>query len=158
MTYCTSDGPDVEITGWGTHQGLGSFAVHPQFLARDLYRRFGANSLGPEIPVNERSGVTARTARERVMRDLLASARRKGALTRWLARTCDWDLLISVFGETHRGGHVLWPVDDSVPSDWLLDVYRAVDDALGETITYLQEMQATVILFSLHGMGANDSQ
>jgi predicted AlkP superfamily phosphohydrolase/phosphomutase len=158
MTFCATEGPGIEISGWGTHQGLSPFAAHPPSLAKELSHQFGLNSLGPEIPVNERSGPDARASRERVRRDLIASAHRKGALTRWLATTRDWDLLISIFGETHRGGHVLWPSDDSVPAEWLLDVYRAVDEALGATIADLQRQQTTIVLFSLHGMGSNDSQ
>ncbi len=158
MAFCATEGPGIEISGWGTHQGLSPFAAYPPSLAKDLSHQFGLNSLGPEIPVNERSGPNARTSRERVRRDLIASAHRKGALTRWLATTRDWDLLISVFGETHRGGHVLWPSDDSVAAEWLLDVYRAVDEALGATISSLQQQETTTFLFSLHGMGPNNSQ
>src|SRR4030095_13702846 len=44
-----------------------------------------------------------------------------------------------------------------IPRDDLLDVYKSVDEAAGKCIHALPS-QTTVIIFSLHGMGPNNSQ
>jgi predicted AlkP superfamily phosphohydrolase/phosphomutase len=92
---------------------------------------------------------------------LVRGARRKGELIRWLLERQSWDFFIAVFGETHRGGHILWPEapgTGSVPAAALLDVYRAVDEALGEVLSAPALAGAAVMVFALHGMQANPSQ
>jgi predicted AlkP superfamily phosphohydrolase/phosphomutase len=81
----------------------------------------------------------------------------RSELTRWLLTAHEWDLAVVVFSELHRGGHVLWPLDNSIPADWLLDVYRAVDRALGEIVASPALAGAEVGIFALHGMGPNHS-
>jgi predicted AlkP superfamily phosphohydrolase/phosphomutase len=108
--------------------------------------------MGAEIPVDKTPAQLAR-----IRRDLVAGAALKGDLVRWLLGRRDWDVLLAVFGETHRGGHLLWPDADGAPLDAVLDVYRAVDRALG-TVLEAVPPDATVIVFSLHGMGSNTSQ
>src|ERR1700732_4648242 len=72
--------------------------------------------------------------------------------------THPWDLFLVVFHELHRGGHILWPSDDSISPQSLLDVYRAVDRALGEILSCVQVEQTVVAVFALHGMGTYNSQ
>jgi hypothetical protein len=70
-------------------------------------------------------------------------------------------LFVAIFGETHRGGHILWPngpYADVVPPDALLDVYRSVDAALGELLASPSMTGARLVVFALHGMGPNSSQ
>ncbi|HVE66150.1 MAG TPA: hypothetical protein VNC59_06185, partial [Thermoanaerobaculia bacterium] len=60
-----------------------------------------------------------------------------------------------------RGGHILWPDGpggDMVPPRALLDVYRAVDDAVGDILGAPSLADAALIVFALHGMGPNVSQ
>lgn len=146
----------VEVLCWGSHDDLGSFECHPKSLEGEIRRRFGRHPMGCEIPVGKR------TAELAAIRDnLVRGAGRKGALIRWLLDSTPWDFFIAVFGETHRGGHILWPEgpgSDSVPPGAVLDVYRAVDEALGEVLSAPSLAGAGVIVFSLHGMRANMSQ
>jgi hypothetical protein len=69
---------------------------------------------------------------------LLSGARRKGELLKWLMRTVEWDFFLGVFGECHRGGHILWPEPigsaGELPENALLDVYREVDTSLGSLL------------------------
>ncbi|HYL57442.1 MAG TPA: alkaline phosphatase family protein [Candidatus Acidoferrales bacterium] len=153
MSDAPADGPGIEIAGWGTHDGLTRFSARPRTLEREILRRFGAHPIGLEIPVAKSAA-----QRERIKRQLVEGARRKGELTQWLAATQRWDLLLVVFSELHRGGHVLWPSNESVRPEWLLEVYCAVDRALGEIVSSLSADNTTVWLFALHGMGPNNSQ
>ena len=146
----------VEVVNWGSHDQLGPFHCNDPRLARDIERRFGAHPMGAEIPVNK-SG----TQLERIRRSLIAGAERKGALLEHLIRETNWDFFLGVFGELHRGGHILWPRPDvgaALGPQALLEVYQAVDAALGRVLAAIDTTQVRVLLFSLHGMEANRSQ
>jgi predicted AlkP superfamily phosphohydrolase/phosphomutase len=153
MTHVPNTGQGLEIAGWGTHQVLTRCSVYPLSVKRDLARRFGELPLGSDIPSSK-----AIDERERVKRRLVRSAERKAQLVKWLNATQSWNFLLIVFGEVHRGGHVLWPADTSIDPNWLLEVYRAVDQAVGEIVADLRLQDTTVGIFALHGMGPNHSQ
>jgi predicted AlkP superfamily phosphohydrolase/phosphomutase len=152
MVAAPEETPGVEVTGWGSHDGLGMFSTQPRGLKQEIKRRFGRHPIGLEIPV-------AKTAaeRERIKRQLVEGAEMRANLIKWLIAAHDWDLLVVVFSELHRGGHILWPLVESIPAEWLLEVYRAVDRALGEILGSSALEEATVGLFALHGMGPNHS-
>ncbi len=78
--------------------------------------------MGAEIPVRKTPAQL-----EAIRRDLVAGAQRKSELARWVLERGPLDFFVTVFGETHRGGHILWPESESEGEDALLDVYRAVD-------------------------------
>ena len=141
----------VEVITWGSHDELTPFATHPANLGRSILRRFGTHPMGHEIPVRHSLGEL-----EKIRRNLIRGAQLKAQLGEWLA-TEPRDFFLIVFGECHRGGHILWPGNSEVPATALLDVYRAVDEAVGRILKALSQ-SATVYLFALHGMGANTSQ
>ncbi|HEY3172773.1 MAG TPA: alkaline phosphatase family protein [Thermoanaerobaculia bacterium] len=149
-------GDGVEVLNWGSHDTLGPFACRPRALEGEIRRRFGRHPMGCEIPVGKSAGELGQ------IRDaLVRGARRKGALVRWLLEREPWHFFIAIFGETHRGGHILWPDGpgtESIPDGALLDVYRAVDGALGDILASPALAEAGWVVFSLHGMGANASQ
>jgi predicted AlkP superfamily phosphohydrolase/phosphomutase len=144
----------VEVINWGDHDLLGPYESNRPGLAREIRRRFGKPTMGHEVPV-----LKTRAQLERVRKDLVNSARRKGELSRWLLETTEWDFFLTVFGECHRGGHILWPEPVSgltaVPPDGLLEVYQEVDQAVGHVLDGVDLSTTTVIVFSLHGMGVN---
>ncbi len=146
----------IEVINWGSHDQLGPLTTRPRELESAIRRRFGSHPMGYEIPVNKTPGELAR-----IRDNLISGARIKGELAQWLLGTYEWDFSIVVFGECHRGGHILWPEDNAeesiIPADALLDIYSAVDEAVGRLLDAMPK-QATVIIFSLHGMGPNDSQ
>jgi len=153
MTYPPREGSSIEITGWGTHQTLSSCSIYPRSLAFEVSSRFGEDSLGSDVPL-------ARDRQERIrVRDrLITSIVRKTRLANWLMRTRDWDFFLLVFGEAHRGGHILWPSGEELDPSWLLEVYRELDRTLGELLSSGPLRYATVMVFALHGMGPNYSQ
>lgn len=157
MTFPSRFARGIEVINWGSHDQLGPFTVHPRNLQREICRRFGSHPMGAEIPVNK-----SRAELERIRTNLVAGAARKGELSRWLASTQEWDFLITVFGECHRGGHILWPERangrTTASPGALLDVYQAVDRAVGEILDALPLENTRVVIFSLHGMGPNTSQ
>lgn len=147
----------MEIVSWGSHDTLAPFTAYPIALKREIHRRFGKHPMRSEITVSK-----TRSELESIRSRLVEGAQRKGELCRWVLGSHEWDFFIGVFGECHRGGHILWPDDSNgnsvIPEGALLDVYRAVDKAVGELIGMLSKQDASIILFALHGMGANISQ
>lgn len=145
----------LEVMNWGTHDTLGAVAVQPPDVAREISRRFGRHPMGAEIPVSK-----GLAELERIRKGLVAGARLKGRLSRWLLGLRDWDFFLTVFGETHRGGHVLWPPAPSTETGSfgaILAVYQAVDEGIGDVLAAIPA-DRTVIVFALHGMGPNTSQ
>ena len=146
----------IAVLNWGSHDQLGPVTCHPRHLEGEIRRRFGKHPMGVEIPVGKSAPEL-----QKIRDDLVRGARRKGALVRWLLESAPWDFFIAVFGETHRGGHILWPDGPgggTIPAGALLDVYRAVDEAVGEILAAPSVAGAGLILFALHGMGPNVSQ
>lgn len=147
----------VEVANWGTHEVLAGSTCNVPEIAKDIGRRFRRHPMGREVPVD-------RTWRQlKPMRqDIMVGASLKGELSRWLLDTNDWDFFLTVFGECHRGGHLLWPDPDDghtdVPEDALLGVYQAVDEGIGRLLEGLDLSSTLVIVFSLHGMGPDPSQ
>jgi predicted AlkP superfamily phosphohydrolase/phosphomutase len=143
----------VEVVAWNGHDHMTRFAVHPPPLRRVIRRQFGGRLIGYETPAR-------RTTRqmEDIRRRLIESARQKSALCCWLLREQpQWDFFIAVFGEAHRGGHLLWPhaLPDPAPPPpgALLEVYRAIDRGLGEILTALRGSGAMTLVFAPNGMG-----
>ncbi len=98
---------------------------------------------------------------------LLNGVRTKTEVIKWLMARQDWDLFLTVFGETHPAGHYLWHLHDpSYPNhpkdadpnlrNALRDVYVAVDAAIGEMLSQADD-RTTVFVVSGDGMGPNYS-
>jgi predicted AlkP superfamily phosphohydrolase/phosphomutase len=157
MTFPTRLHRGFEVINWGSHDQLGKFHCNDDQLARDIMKRFGPHPMGPEIPVDK---TTAQL--NRIRQNLTDGAKRKAELIRWLITKGNWDFFLTVFGECHRGGHILWPEEEleqsTIPEDSLLDVYRAVDTALGDILRALDLEHTKVVVFSVHGMQRNMSQ
>jgi predicted AlkP superfamily phosphohydrolase/phosphomutase len=152
MTFRPRLSRGVEVITWGSHDELTPFATHPPELEQRIRAQFGAHHpMGDEIPVRK----THREL-EKIRRNLVKGARLKGELAKSLAAQ-PWDFFLAVFGETHRGGHILWPSEPGASFSALLDVYQAVDSAVGDLLQVIPN-EAKVYLFALHGMGPNTSQ
>lgn len=157
MTFPALNDDALEIVSWASHDQLVPFSCNRPDFERELRRRFDANPMGHEIPVSK-SSATLQAVRDR----LINCAGQKGELIQWLLNLDAWDLFIAVFGETHRGGHLLWSPDGDMskdgPSADLLDVYAAVDASVGPICDIAAELRATIILFAVHGMARDTSR
>jgi predicted AlkP superfamily phosphohydrolase/phosphomutase len=154
--------PGVHLAGWGVHSPACERSSSPPGLVHELHRRFGAYPLPncDEFPRSDPADV-----REFVQR-LLEGADQKAELSEYLMREKPWDLCVTVFGEPHCAGHHLWQLHDATHPDhdpeWLKEqgdplrqVYCRVDAGVARVLKAAPD--ATVLLFSPHGMGPNYS-
>src|SRR6185295_16396427 len=132
----------VEIVNWGV-EAFGGFHCNRPEVGRDVVRRFGTNVLGPDVPVDK-----SRRRLGQIRATLLAGARRRGELTRWLLAETPWRLFVTVFTECHRAGHYFWQ-NTAAPDagDWadaLLEVHRAVDREVGALLAAVDPRNTSV--------------
>jgi predicted AlkP superfamily phosphohydrolase/phosphomutase len=156
MTFPSQLENGTEVVNWGSHDQLGPFHCNRLEWERTIRGRFGKHPMGAEIPVRK-----TKSELEGIRKKLIAGAELKGRLLQYLLSNTKWDFFLAVFGECHRGGHILWPEPPSasmIGKDALLDVYKAVDRALGTVLDAIDPSITEVILFSLHGMEDNLSQ
>ncbi len=142
----------IEIVDWGTQGQTQPFYCSDPALSRRIRREFGSSPIGRETPVHK-----TRRQLDKVRRSLIASAEAKTALTEMLLREVDADVLITVFGETHRGGHALFGLESEETSP-LLDVYAAVDRGIARILEGTDLAETTVMVFAVHGMTRDDAQ
>lgn len=152
----------VEVTCWGTHERLVPFATEPPELAARLHRELGRPPMQSEVHHQVSYGGLLR---ERDM--LIGATSRVADLANHLLRTEQWDFGLVCFSACHRAGHKLWSAtgtngrgtaaESTELSGALRDVYGAVDSAIGRIMDAVGS-DTDVLVFSLHGMGANTSR
>jgi predicted AlkP superfamily phosphohydrolase/phosphomutase len=157
-TYPRSDVNGVQIMGWGVHVPAWERSSSPPTLVKTLVQRFGTHPIPCCDEVRLKSADDHAAFRD----GLTEGVKRKAAISEHVLGLEDWDLFVTVFKELHCAGHHLWHVmDPDHPGHGaelaeklgnpVLDVYRAVDEAVGRLVEAAGA--ATVMLFSPHGMG-----
>ena len=152
----------LEIAGWATHDSLVPFQTYPPDLANWIHQRYGSSILPDEIYglVSKKDFIKTR--------DLMFEVSGKfKQLCIELMRKESWDLFLTFLFTIHHSGHRLWsPVNIKEPlteaenaelGDAMRQVYIAGDRAVGE-IVQAADPNAIVMVFSLHGMGVNQSR
>jgi len=148
----------VQIVDWTGHDPYSAAASEPVGALRELDRRFGTQAPddcedADRTPAGVAAFVHALQSRIAVKVDGACSL---------LARE-DWDLFVTVFGESHCVGHQLFhlharehalhdPALSTAIGDPLLTVYRSLDAALGRLVADAGP-HATVCVLLSHGMG-----
>ncbi len=156
----------VQVTDWLPHvfNRYPGPSTHPAELAADLVNRFGGNPFeGPNrCPTNE---VSVETVEQIVsFRDKLVDrVKRKLLFCQELLGQERWDYFAAVFHEAHEVGHMCWHIhdrnhehhDSSIAEqvgDPILDVYQAIDDAIGVLLRSVWD-GAKVLVYLSHGIG-----
>ena len=166
-TYFDIDrAPEVRgIVGWGAHDPGVPPGSHPNGLLPEFEARFGAYPAKKWIyglPWN--SVEDSRNMGESLTR----AVRLRAEAAEWLLaeRLPNWDLALMTVSEPHSVIEGLWHGVDplhplrtapsaAVAGQGVRAVYRALDDLVGRLCGRFGD--ATVVLFSMHGMGANTS-
>ncbi len=150
----------AQILEWGGHDPEEGFRTEPPTLAAEVLQAVGAHPVQGNCNAH-------RTTDEfvRFRDDLVTGVERRTRLHRWLLARDDWDLFVTVYGESHCVGHQCWHFHDPTHvrhdpaaaarvGNPVRDVYRAIDTSLGDLLETLDE-QATVLVFPSHGMAAH---
>jgi predicted AlkP superfamily phosphohydrolase/phosphomutase len=151
----------LQLLDWGAHDPEYSRPRSaPTSFGVEIEARFGRDPLGScDRAARADSGLAG-------LRDrLLERIRTKVHMVRHVLDRGPWDLVMTVFADSHCAGHQFWHLHDPrhpkhdaalarVLGDPLKDVYRALDDAIGELVARA-DASTGIIVFSSHGMGAH---
>ncbi|MCA1992685.1 MAG: alkaline phosphatase family protein [Coleofasciculus sp. S288] len=151
----------LQVLAWGAHAPLTPSHSQPASLLPELIDKHG------EHPALHKDFASCQNlkALKRLTQTLTTGIARRGVICKDLLQRENWDFFLTIFGETHSAGHYLWhtsqpdnPLYEAMKAysegDLLLDVFEAVDRAIGEILTKAPD-NANVLVFAAHGMGTN---
>jgi len=153
-----------QVMGWGGHFSAGERQSHPKNLLKDLQDRFGECNVFDK----DHGAIWDAKYMDWIETELKASIGKRGNIMRHLLKEEAPDLFIGVFPEGHSAGHdLLMYTQDDHPVhadkkmdgkryDPMLTVYQAIDAEIGKILDEKPE-DATLMLFSVHGMDENHS-
>lgn len=118
----------------------------PSALLKDLERSCGSYPLGLEA--NDLGFAPLDPAD--MERRLVAAVHAKANATCWLMKRSPWDVLFTVFGETHASGHYCWSAEvasgDGARLPPMLSVYQALDHAIEQIQRAAGEHTALIVV------------
>ena len=151
----------IQILGWGAHSPRCPSHSTPAEVYEDIVRQYGSH---PTYKKDDVHSMGDGAAMRRLKVGLETGIQRRTAICCDLLRRERWDLFLTYFSELHSGQHYFWHLSQTdhplhralaAPGeDPLLDLFKSVDAAIGEVIA-VAPPDATVMLFSDHGMEAN---
>ena len=166
MPFATppTDFHGVEITCWATHEVIADrMTSYPANLTKWVRKHFGGRPITNEVYGPQRARSLLRLRDEMVRATAL-----QADVGLALMQREPWELFLMAFGGTHRGGHKLWDrtglrgrASDQQLREYdaaLKEVYVATDTAVGRLVEAADRSDTTVVVCSLHGMGANTSR
>jgi predicted AlkP superfamily phosphohydrolase/phosphomutase len=164
----------IHVVEWGCHDRHFGFHTQPPELAGEIAARFGfhpvlgvdpfeAREFAPDDYAH-RAGPLRTPAEERALRDgLLTGIEAKERLSLRYLDDSDWDLFLTVFGDSHGVGHQAWYLHDpahprhdpalaAALGDPVDQIYQRLDSALAAHLE-MASADATVVVLLSHGMG-----
>lgn len=151
----------LQVLAWGAHSALTPSHSQPAELLGDLINKHG------EHPAfnHDNANCLDLEALSELQKKLEIGIARRSAICQDLLQRDNWDLFLTIFGETHSAGHYFWHLSQpehplyhvlnaKSRNDALLETFVAVDKAIGEILSQAPK-DANVLVFAAHGMGAN---
>ena len=161
LTFPPTPFNGIEISGWASHDGIYPTSSFPEDKIDWVIENFGK----PPIS-NEMGGLQTLQELFDIKEELITATKKEAELVINLMNLEKWDLFLCCFSATHRGGHKFWDISSSkeevnneqklIFNNWLKDIYKECDKAVGKILETLPK-DVIIIVFSLHGMGANTS-
>ena len=162
MTYETESINGLEISGLVTNDRLSENSFYPKALAKWVKSKLG----NPPIILEPHGNINAKSLIG-LKRKLLESIEYMERLALTILDSEKSDLFIMSFSATHTAGHKLWDLSSLTNgitdvqrhdlSDSLYEIYSACDKAIANILKKFG-VDCNVIVFSLHGMGSNNSK
>jgi predicted AlkP superfamily phosphohydrolase/phosphomutase len=134
------------IYDWGSWAHYLQPGSTPEGMLKQLEMHCGRYPLGIEANDLGWGALQPAATKER----LLVAIKSKASATRWLMQQSDWDLLVSVFGETHVAGHYCLQDAASASAEsqpLMLEIYQELDRAIA-MLCEAAGPDATVIIIS----------
>lgn len=158
----------IEISNWAALPQVYAPYVYPAPLKHWLAQRFGRSLRRMSRRLSDEMYVPQSLDRLMALTDLYVDATRRMAdVAVALMESESWNLFISVLSGAHRGGHELWdssgvsdgdgPLVERKLREALRRTYVACDEAVRRHVEAAGD-DATVLVFTLHGMSANTSR
>ncbi len=158
--------PNVNgISAWGAHDAGTEFSSNPKELGIELLKQFGP------YPASNSMYALAWPSPEKckvVGEELSRGVELRSEIAHWLLRERfpKWDLALIGVSEAHSALEALWHGYDtrhplhhhpsaSAAGNSILNVYKAIDRLVGNLALAFED--ATIVVFSMHGMGPNKS-
>ncbi|NES83717.1 MAG: nucleotide pyrophosphatase, partial [Moorea sp. SIO2B7] len=149
----------IQILGWGGHAPHTPSHSQPPKVLPDIMKKYGKNPV-----LHKDYGYWwDKNYFNRITQGLKISTSTRVEICKELLKREDWDLFLTVFGETHSAGHDFWHLSqDDNPlypykkgnSDPMLEAFEDIDQAIGEILAEVSD-NAYVLVFAVHGMGNN---
>ena len=156
----------AQLVEWGAYDHYSEFSSTPINLSAKVVNEFGRH---PFLDRNFEVALHARRDFDTLKLLLIEGIRMKLRLNLRLMKEFQPRFFLSVFGETHAAGHAFWRFQDPKHPRYepngslataLLDVYRALDRAVGEFLEALPPDSIFVVLssqgFCLDSMAGED--
>jgi predicted AlkP superfamily phosphohydrolase/phosphomutase len=162
LTFPPTPITGIEISGWASHDGIYPPLSFPKEKLEWVKENFG------ESPVSvEMGGLQTFEDLKKIKDELIDANQKVVRLFTNLLNSENWDLAMCCFSSTHRGGHKLWDTTnvknacelgnkEIIFKGWLKEIYESCDESVGKILESIND-DVSVLIFSLHGMGANSS-
>ena len=162
QTTLSEDVNGKQVLAWGAHSPQTPSHSLPNGLLNEINQEFGEHPA-----LHKDHGDWWNKDYLHFLHDatLTGIKRRTQIILDWIKKD-EWDLLLTIYGETHSAGHDFWHLSDpSSPlhefekeagfdCDPLLEVFQGVDKAVGD-IAAAAPADAHIVVFSVHGSGNN---
>jgi predicted AlkP superfamily phosphohydrolase/phosphomutase len=149
----------IEISGWAAHDRIYPVSSFPAEKIKWVIKNFGKPPISDEV-----GGLQEISDLLKLRDELIFSTQREAELISELIQNEEWNLFLCCLTSPHRGGHKFWDTTN-IKGDYtdeeeiqfksaLKEIYKSCDEAIGKIISAAND-DVIVIVFSLHGMGAN---
>ena len=166
LTFPPTPFNGIEISGWALHDRIFPASSFPKEKIKWVVKNFGKPPIGDEV-----GGLQELSELSKLKNELINANQKETELITSLIANEEWDLFLCCLNSPHRGGHKFWTLSDTNHDitnvkgklseserlqfkNSLREIYQSCDDAIGKIIECVKD-DVTIIVFSLHGMGAN---
>ena len=160
VSRLSKDVNGIQILGWGGHAPHTPSHSLPPEVFSEIVAKYGKNPI-----LHKDYGCWWDKAYfQRITTGLKSSVATRTEICCDLLQQEDWDLFLTVFGESHTASHDFWHLSQSDNplysyksdrnQDPMLTAFQDIDTAIGNIIAAGPD-NASVVVFAVHGMGNN---